>query len=74
MKNLTYIIGFAAFLFIMGVAGNYDWAEEVLESVPCELYQEIKKEIGGDPSEVKIAEYYLDNKKRLDTLAYLNGW
>lgn len=74
MKERTIIIGFFLFLVLLGIAGSYDRAEEILCEVPYELYQEIINEMGGDPSEVKIAEYYLDNKTRFDSLAKKNGW
>ena len=61
MKHLLAILAIFA---IIGVAGNYDWAEEVLESVPTEVYQQIKKDMGGNPSDVKVAEYYLSHKSK----------
>lgn len=74
MKRAKYIFLGIAFIAILGIAGNYDWAEEVLESVPCEVYNLIKKELGGNPSEVEIAEYYLDHKLKYDNIAINNGW
>ena len=74
MKKSISLILAGIFVIVLGIAGNYDWAEEVLESVPCELYCLIKQDIGGDPSEVAIARRYLDNRKHYDDIASLNGW
>lgn len=74
MKKLQYIALSVAFFAILGIAGNYDWAEEVLENVPVELYRQIKSDLGGNPTEVEIAEHYLDNKQRYDGIADAYGW
>lgn len=73
MKRIMYIAIGIAFIAILGTAGNYDWAEEVLESVPYELYQIIKKDIGSS-NEVDIARQYMDNRHHYDSIAKSNGW
>lgn len=65
MKNLIFII---ALILMLGIAGRADWAEKVIETIPCDLYQVIKNDIGGNPSNVRIAEYYMDNKDRYDAM------
>lgn len=74
MKKSISLILAGIFVIVLGIVGNYDWAEEVLESVPCELYGLIKQDMGGNPSEVAIARYYLNNRKFYDDIASTNGW
>ena len=74
MKRLKLILSVIAIIAIIGVAGNHDWAEEVLESVPTELYLIIKNDMGGNPSDVKVAEYYLSNKSKYDSIQDYHGW
>lgn len=73
-KETKTIIALIILVLLLGMAGNHDWAEEVLESVPTELYQTIRSDIGGDPSDVKIARHYLDNRTHYDSIAQSYGW
>ncbi len=74
MKKLPTIIMLLAIIAIIGIAGSYDRAEEILESVSPELYQQLRTDLGGTPFEVEIANHYLANKKKYDSLAQYNGW
>lgn len=75
MKTETKtIIALIILVFLLGMAGNHDWAEEVLSEVPTELYHTIRTDIGGDPSDVTIARHYLDHRTHYDSLAQSNGW
>lgn len=74
MKPLQTLIALIILIAIIGMAGNHDWTEEVLCEVPTELYQVIKQDMGGTPSDYKIARYYLDNKQHYDNIASSLGW
>ena len=74
MKRINAIILTSVIILIIGMAGNHDWAEEVLCEIPCELYQTIKSDLGGDPSDVKIARHYIDNRDHYDSISAINGW
>lgn len=74
MKPLQTLIALIILIAIIGMAGNHDWAEEVLCEVPTELYQVIKQDMGGNPSDYKVARYYLDNKQHYDNIASSLGW
>lgn len=75
MKTETKtILALILITLMIGIAGSYDRAEEILESVPTELYRQIRTDLGGTPSELQIADHYLANKKKYDSLASANGW
>lgn len=74
MKPLHTLIALIILIAIIGMAGNHDWAEEVLCEVPTELYQVIKQDMGGNQSDYKVARYYLDNKQYYDNIASSLGW
>ena len=74
MRRFKLILSVTAIIAIIGIAGNHDWASEVLENVPTEVYKTIKKDMGGNPSDVKIAEYYLANKAKYDSITNALGW
>lgn len=72
MKRLTkqcivFVIGFIAFLIALGIIGKYDYAEEVVYSMPDNAYQLIKQKI-GDVGNVAISEEYLNNREYYDSL------
>lgn len=75
MKQILSTIAFLLlFIIAMGVAGVHDRADAILYPLPVELYQLMRQEIGDDPSDVKVAEYYLAHRKRLDSIRDANGW
>lgn len=73
-KEIKTILALLILIAILGIAGNHDWAEEVICEIPTELYQVIKQDVGGNPSDVKIARHYLDNQQHYDNIASSNGW
>lgn len=68
------IIFTSLLILLIGIAGNHDWAEEVLCEVPTELYKLIRQDMGDDPSDVAIARHYLDNREHYDSIAESYGW
>lgn len=69
MKTISYILAVFALVALLGVAGTYDWAEEIIYPMPIQIYDLILEEIGNDASDVQIAKYYVANKERLDSIA-----
>lgn len=52
-------------LFIlMAIGGTADHTEAVIQTIPEDVYHAIRKEIGANASEYRIARYYLKNKDR----------
>lgn len=71
MKTITQhlvvsIIAIAGFIAVMGIAGTYDYADQVVYTMPDATYQAITKRI-GKASNVKVAKEYMSNKAYYDT-------
>lgn len=63
---LAAALGFMAFLFVLGIAGRYDYASEIVYNMPEEAYYTILDTLGDDATEIAIAEEYMDNKEYYD--------
>lgn len=73
-KYILPIIATLAIITVLGIAGTHDRAEQVIYTMPFELYQLIKQEIGDSPSDVQIADHYLAHQAHYDTITARNGW
>lgn len=73
MNARQSIIAIIGITLIIGIAGRYDRAEEILENVSQELQSHISTQIGST-SEPEIAEYYLAHQAKLDSISWINGW
>lgn len=56
------------FIALMGTVGTYDYATEVVQSMPEEAYYTILDTLGDDATEKAIAEEYMSNREYYDTL------
>lgn len=65
MKRAAIIICSAAFFILLGIAGKYDMASEVVYNMDNRIYTAIYNKLGTH-NEVKIAEEYLSNKEYYD--------
>ena len=64
MKAIKGILGTAAFLAVLFIAGTADRTNEIVYTMPQEAYEEIKGKLtahGEEPSDREIAEYYMEN-------------
>lgn len=68
-KVLLYIAGSVFFFLLLGVAGNYDYAEEVVYDMPQPVYDNIVSKLGDDASIIDIADEYMDNRSYYDSLS-----
>ena len=59
-----------AFILLLGIVGRYDYATEVVQSIPDVAYHTIVERLGDDCSDIDIAEEYEANKQYYDTLKY----
>lgn len=57
-QTAVFIAGAVGFLFLLGIAGKYDYQEAVISSIPCEAYDEIVEKVGTDADDI-IREYRL---------------
>ena len=65
MTRAAIIICSAAFFILLGIAGKYDMASEVVYTMDDRVYEAIHKKLGTH-NEIKIAEEYLNNKEYYD--------
>lgn len=68
-KVVAGIIGMLGFLYILGVVGSYDHADEVVYSMDDQVYELIIKKI-GKASNKDVANEYLENREYYDSYGY----
>lgn len=68
-KVVAGIIGIFGFLYILGVVGSYDHADEVVYSMDDQVYVLIIKKIGKS-SNKDVANEYLENREYYDNYGY----
>lgn len=56
------------FLWLMGIAGNYDYADEVVYNMDEEVYYTILDTLGDDCSNKAVAAEYMNNREYYDNL------
>ena len=57
------------FLYLMGIAGSYDYADEVVYSMDDVIYNSITQKIGNASNKEVVAEYE-KNKEYYDSLKW----
>lgn len=68
MKLAQTFFGLMAFVCILGIAGSYEWASEIVYDMPEEVYYTILDTLGDDASEKAIAEEYWKHKEYYDSI------
>lgn len=69
-KQVTvFIAGFIAFFFLLGYAGTQELTEQIVYTMPQEVYDTICLKLGDKCSDKQIADEYMSNKKYYDSLA-----
>ena len=61
-------LAMTGFIYALGIAGSYDYASQVVQSMPEEAYYSILDTLGDDCSEKAIAEEYMANREHYDNL------
>ena len=64
--SLLYILGF---LYLIGVVGSYDYADEVVSAMDEEVYYSITSKIGKASNKEVVAEYE-KNREYYDSLKF----
>lgn len=67
-RCLAFLLGMIAFLFVCGMIGRQDYAEQVVYTMPQEAYEQIVVKLGDNASKWDIANEYQNNKKYYDSL------
>lgn len=65
---LAFLLGMIAFLFVCGMVGRQDYAEQVVYTMPQEAYEQIVLKLGDGVSKWDIANEYQNNKQYYDNL------
>lgn len=67
---IVAIASMIGFLFLMGIVGSYDYAEQVVYTMPEAAYYSILDTLGDDCSIKAIAKEYMENREYYDSLKY----
>ena len=62
--------GLAAFIGLIGTVGSYEYADEVVYSMPEAVYYTILDTLGDDCSNKAVAEEYMSKREYYDNLQY----
>ena len=67
---IAVVLGIVGFIAVMGMAGRYDYASEVVQNMPEAAYNTIVENLGDNCSEVAIAEEYMNNRAYYDSIKW----
>lgn len=68
MKKILFTIAaIAGFIYLLGIVGSYDHADEVVYSMSDEVYEAITDKIGKASNRDVAAEYF-NNKSYYDSI------
>ena len=63
-------LAIAGFIGLMGFAGSYEYADEVVYNMPEEVYYTILDTLGDDCSNKAVAAEYMSKKEYYDNLQF----
>ncbi len=66
---IVSLLAIFGFLYLMGIAGSYDYADEVVYAMDDEVYYSITEKIGKASNKEVVAEYER-NKEYYDSLKH----
>ena len=66
---IVSLLAIFGFLYLMGIAGSYDYADEVVYAMDNEVYYSITEKIGKASNKEVVAEYER-NKEYYDSLKH----
>lgn len=69
MKVLKFIVSMFVLCFVVGVAGRFDWSEQIVYNMNETTYNAIVTKLGEDSNQYDIATEYMSNKKYYDALS-----
>lgn len=65
---LAFLLGIIAFLFLCGLIGRQDYADQIIYTMSQETYDHITAKLGEGASSWDIANEYQDNRQYYDNL------
>lgn len=66
---IVSLLAIFGFLYLMGIAGSYDYADEVVYAMDDQVYDSITEKIGKASNKEVVAEYER-NKEYYDSLKH----
>lgn len=67
---IVSLLAIFGFIYLMGIAGRYDYADEVVYTMSEEVYYTILDTLGDDCSNIAVADEYIKNKEYYDNLQH----
>ena len=67
---IVAVLAIIGFIGLLGITGSYDWADEVVYSMPEDVYYRILDTLGDDCSNRAVAAEYMSKKEYYDNLQY----
>lgn len=64
------LFAIASFIGVMGIVGTYEYADQVVYSMPEHVYYTILDTLGDDCSNKAVAAEYMSKKEYYDNLKY----
>lgn len=69
MKVLKFIVSMSVLCFVVGVAGRFDWSEQIVYNMSETTYNAIVAKLGEDSNQYDIATEYMRNRTYYDALS-----
>ena len=70
-KTIISIVSVIAMFIVFGIAGNHEWADQVVYTMPQDTYTAVTSRLGKGASTLEIANEYIKNREHYDSL---NVW
>ena len=67
---IVAVLAIIGFIGLLGITGTFDYADEVVYSMPEEVYYRILDTLGDDCSNRAVAAEYMSKKEYYDNLQY----
>lgn len=67
---IVAVIAILGFIVLVGTVGSYEYADEIVYSMPDAVYESIQKELGEDASNKAVAAEYMNKRHYYDNLQY----
>lgn len=68
-KLLISALAFVIIIVLLGIAGTQDYQQEIIYTMPQEVYDATKIKLGVDCTTAEIVEEYTTNQAEYDRLA-----
>lgn len=67
---IVAVLACVGFIGLLGITGSYEYADEVVYTMPEEVYYTILDTLGDDCSNKAVAAEYMSNREHYDNLKY----